>query len=843
MRNQVKIELNNTWKMLIPFLLSISLILLLFVSALSAQNYHQWDLPDGAITRIGKGTVRNIIFSHDNKRLIVDTGIGLWNYDVSTGTELDFIAEYSYQILGVSPYTNAYVISDSSKILYLRDLADPNFNVPLAGDTEGVREVVFSPDRKILAGIFSEKIYLWDTITGKQTTIIEMPNGGLRTIVFNSDGSMIATISYDRNIRIWDLATGTETNKISRYNYGSQTIAFTPDSNTLITSNRNDSVEFWDIASGKVRLKIDTKSLQCLALSPDGKTLAVGGYNGLYLFDAITGAYIAELGGIIRGVVRVTFSPDGSTIASSGAEELFIWDTESKRRLVSIDGHIGVWGMAISPDGNTLATSNREKINFWDLNNGQNKALIFAGHHSIYRDLAFSPDGSTLACNDSIIVLWDLSNYVFLSTLYGIDETLQPNTTLRGYTSISYSTEGKYLAAGNRNRNIHLFYQGRTFATTLRGHTDEVTSIAFSQDTTMLASGSKDFTVRLWDVDTATEIHTCKGHTDNVNYVAINHDASIIASGSDDTTIILWDTITGLPISMLTGHTQGIQSLAFSHDGKKLVSCAGAEDPTIRLWDVATGEQKILYGHRLGPRLSYFSPDGNTFVTANWDGEILIWDYKTIIGEESQPVIISEDVNRDGVVDVQDLIYVASQFGNSDTENQADINKDSVVNIADILLVAAAITNKNAAPLKLTQTQGFLTYEKVQEWINQSTQLYLTTSDAHQGLNYLKQLLDLLTPNQTLLLTNYPNPFNPETWIPYQLATTTNAKISIYSSNGVLIRTLKLGYQPAGIYQDKSRAAYWDGKNQYGEPVASGVYFYNLTAGKFMATKRMVIRK
>ena len=82
----------------------------------------------------------------------------------------------------------------------------------------------------------------------------------------------------------------------------------------------------------------------------------------------------------------------------------------------------------------------------------------------------------------------------------------------------------------------------------------------------------------------------------------------------------------------MSGHTHGIQSLAFSHDGKTLVSCAGSEDPSIRLWDVATGEQKILNGHRIGPRLLYFSPDGNTFATGNWDGEILIWDYNALIG-------------------------------------------------------------------------------------------------------------------------------------------------------------------------------------------------------------------
>lgn len=825
-------------------ILSLLLISILLPINTNAQNYHQWDLPDGAISRIGKGTVQKITFSHDGKRLIVDTGIGLWNYDVSTGTELDFIAEYSSQILAVSPYSDAYVTLDSSNSLNLKDLVNPNFKIPLKGDIEGIRHAVFSPDRKILAGIFIDKIYLWGTITGQQLTILEVPNVRFRTIVFNSDGKTIGIIGYDRTIRIWNVATGIETARLSRYVYGRENLVFSPDSNTLITGNSNDTVEFWNTESGEKIQEIDTMSVQCIALSPDGKTLAVGGYDGLHLFDAMTGAYIAELGGHIRGVSRIAFSPDGSKIASSGAEELFIWDTKSRRRLLSIEGHTHAWGMALSPDGSTLATSNREKIYFWDLNIGKIKALIFAGHHSTYSDLAFSHDGTTLASNDFRIVLWDLSTYVYKATVYARRVISHVNVPSSGYTSIAYSRDGQYLVAGNMNWLVHLFYKGRTYESTLIGHTDEVLSIAISDDSTVLASGSKDNTVRIWDVDTATEIYTCERHTDIVNAVAINHNGSIVASGSDDTTIILWDVTTGLPISTLYGHTHGIQSLAFSSDGKTLVSCAGAEDPTIRLWDVANGEQKkILSGHRIGPRLLYFSHDGNTFATGNLDGEILVWDYNAIIGTENQTVILSEDVNKDGVVDVQDLIYVASQFGNSILENDADINNDGVVNIADILLVAAAITNKDAAPLKLIQTKSFLTHEKVQDWINQARQLYFTSQVYHQGLNYIEHLLVNLSPNQTLLLANYPNPFNPETWIPYQLANATKPRIRIYSTNGQLIRSLEIGYKPAGVYKEKSKAVYWDGKNQHGEPVASGVYYYSFSAGNYSETRRMVIGK
>ena len=96
---------------------------------------------------------------------------------------------------------------------------------------------------------------------------------------------------------------------------------------------------------------------------------------------------------------------------------------------------------------------------------------------------------------------------------------------------------------------------------------------------------------------------------------------------------------------------------------------------------------------------------------------------------------------------------------------------------------------------------------------------------------------------QNVLLANYPNPFNPETWIPYQLSEPADVSVSIYSVNGHLIRTLALGHQAAGVYRNRSRAAYWDGRNELGERVASGLYFYTLTAGDFTATRKMLIRK
>ena len=131
----------------------------------------------------------------------------------------------------------------------------------------------------------------------------------------------------------------------------------------------------------------------------------------------------------------------------------------------------------------------------------------------------------------------------------------------------------------------------------------------------------------------------------------------------------------------------------------------------------------------------------------------------------------------------------------------------------------------------------------VKSWLSQAQHFNLTDAMAQKGILFLEQLLAVLTPKETALLHNYPNPFNPETWIPYHLSKDAEVTLHIYAVNGTLVRTLALGHQAAGMYQSRSRAAYWDGKNEFGEKVASGLYFYTLTAGDFSATRKMLIRK
>ena len=202
------------------------------------------------------------------------------------------------------------------------------------------------------------------------------------------------------------------------------------------------------------------------------------------------------------------------------------------------------------------------------------------------------------------------------------------------------------------------------------------------------------------------------------------------------------------------------------------------------------------------------------------------------------------DVNADGSVSILDMILVARDFErNKPTNERTDINGDGKVNILDLTLVARSMdaTGPAAPSVLLTNTQ--ISPGVIRAWLTQAKIENDGSLAFQEGIANLQRLLISLLPKRTALLTNYPNPFNPETWIPYQLSKPAEVTVYIYATNGTLVRTLSLGHQPAGLYHERSRAAYWDGKNAVGESVASGIYIYTLTAGDFTATRKMLIRK
>ena len=225
------------------------------------------------------------------------------------------------------------------------------------------------------------------------------------------------------------------------------------------------------------------------------------------------------------------------------------------------------------------------------------------------------------------------------------------------------------------------------------------------------------------------------------------------------------------------------------------------------------------------------------------------------------------DVDGDGQVMVVDLVIVALFYGTQVPDGlslPADVNADGVVNILDLTAVAQGIdAGRDGNGLSMVAVEAALgaaaeqaedLEEVVAAPMHFSPPAYLNVTNAFADARHLaisdvlSAFLELLAemaeiPETTALLPNYPNPFNPETWIPYYLATDAPVILTIYDTRGVAVRELMLGHQPAGVYVSRGRAAYWDGRNQHGEQVASGVYFYTLTVGDFTATRKLLIAK
>ena len=311
-------------------------------------------------------------------------------------------------------------------------------------------------------------------------------------------------------------------------------------------------------------------------------------------------------------------------------------------------------------------------------------------------------------------------------------------------------------------------------------------------------------------------VFTTMGLTHSDGYVQIN-----TLGDGHDYWYDFWDADLGRPIGPKAQPYQNIDGLFIREftNGWAVYNRSGAAQ-TITLPTSATpvsdrGNNAVSLTHLL--------PD--------LDGEIYL---KAAVEPPTSPY----DLNKDGTVNVLDLILTAQNFGGTG----GDVNGDGTTNILDLILVAQHFgdASLSAAPAALSVS---LSPETVQAWIDMAHAQNDGSVTFAQGIAMLERLLALMIPDKTVLRANYPNPFNPETWIPYHLASDTEVRISIYDIQGVLVRQFNLGYQKAGYYTDRRKAAYWDGRNEIGESVASGVYFYTLTTDDYTGTRRMVIIK
>ena len=727
----------------------------------------------------------------------------------------------------------------------------------------------------LASGSSDRTIRLWDAKTGEHIRTLAEHN--VFSVAFSPDGSTLASGSWNETIRLWNATTGEHIKTLTGHTDEVNSVAFSPDGSTLASGSWDWTIRLWNATTGEhIRtLTGHVNTVSSVTFSPDGSTLASGsGDDTIRLWNATTGEHIRTLRGHTEWVSSVAFSPDGSTLASgSGDETIRLWDTTTGKHIrthtspYNDSRHITdrANSVAFSPDGTLLASGNEvSTIRLWNATTGEHIRTL-TGHTYEVNSVAFSPDGTLLASggSDNTVRLWEVPVFAYIS--------ITPNPIVSPVIGDNFSININ-IAKG---KNVGGYQLTLEFDPTALSYVSSTKGDYLTENSYFVEPVISDNTVTLGATNFA-EVSSAEGVLATVTFEVVDVKGSTLNLSN----VILTDSKGDnfLERFVLNGKVvqpPPVQSSAVVRvTPSSVLSPARHQQLSLNV-DIAGGQniaaQRLFWGHDESLELLSGKP-GNYLAggVGNGDGTLFTGTFKVhtikpstvsvsghLIGTdglryiptfESATVIepLFGDVNRDGQVNISDLVLVASSFNQrvSEEGNPADVNEDDVVNIVDLVKVAAVIGGGAAAPAVLSQDMDVApTRADVQKWLSEAQQLNLTDPTSQRDILFLEQLLAALTPKKTVLLANYPNPFNPETWIPYQLATPADVTVTIYAVDGTVIRTLALGHQPIGNYHGKSRAAHWDGKNEQGESVASGVYYYTLKAGDFSATRKMLIRK
>jgi WD40 repeat protein len=695
--------------------------------------------------------------------------------------------------------------------------------------SDRIYSIAFSPDGSILASGHGDTVMtIWDVKTMEERLSFiahdgETNNTGematVTDLAFHPRGEALASASDDMTVKLWDIHTWEEIRVIRGHTDGVEAIAFDIGGKTLASGGWDGAVRLWEIGmdlsvtDGPVLR--DQDFIKHLAFMPSfsGETLIAFASWDYVLDHGVVKLWkgLARLDPVVlqadEPVLQPVFEKDGRTVITAGDRVRF-WDVETGNIVQSLSRHSESDVIAIHPDGRTLASvKDPRPLRVWDIVTEELKHELPGKRNSI--DFRFSDDGKyVISAARGIsserrieIQRWDIETGRLISS--DILSGVSVRSASRGFLSpdgeqfMSPSSDGIYRWKLPEAEFLPPFEA-------LGG------LIAYSADDT-IAVGDSEGVIYLLDSGTGEKKGTLYGHDAAISSMTFSSDARFLASGDIDGVIILWDVSEHRQLGTWHGHEKwlgrypelagsGVLSLDFSPDGRMLASGGGEPDHTVRLWDLEI-EGKLLQtlvGHETGVRSLDFSPDGRLLISGgatDVSDAVILWDVESgeslwTIGYEAHNVRFDPTGKQVGM-EIRGYIFVW--------------NLDRLIEIDTITAVSDGLF-----PVRW----GEIRHDNV--------------------------------PAEHALLSNYPNPFNPETWIPFKLSRGSHVTIQIHDVSGHLVRSLFLGYRSAGSYMTRDKAAYWDGRNESGDRVSSGIYFYNMKVSKassFRSVRKMVVTR
>ena len=539
------------------------------------QTVKIWDVSSGQILRTlfgHTGSIQGLSFSPDGSRLASasqDRTVRIW--EVSTGSEL-FVLMH----------------------------------------TREVRDVVYGNAGQRLISTTQDETIIWNVETNQEITTLGQDSEGIIDLAVSRDGVLLATMSSDGTVGIWESATGKKLLSLCCQNPavqgGATAGVFNSDGTMLITLSRT-SIKGWEISgenSGQELFSLlrppPVPSTSEVAASPDGMRLFAadlpGGVNApnLTVWDFSTNRELPPLSGFAGAVSLAAYNADGTRLATiDSVHNVSVWN------LIDINGGVqkvfnlpaqATNGIAndleFSPDGNFLATAGPDRlVRVWGINGetAENTATL-SGHTGEVHALAYHPSGAALvsASADQTAIVWDL-------------ETGEDALTLRGHTDdvldVAFNHDGTLLATASADTTTRIWNaaNGRSLLI-LRGHDGPINSVAFSPSGDQLVTASDDRTAIVWDVASGEELFTLSGHTAGVTAAVFTPDGRRLITGSADGVLIVWDAASGRELFVLSGHDGPVLGLAVSPDGSRAVS-AGA-DHTVNFY-ILDPEDLVAY--------------------------------------------------------------------------------------------------------------------------------------------------------------------------------------------------------------------------------------------------------